>query len=56
LNKGWCGFDVYRETKTTEFSFVFFYVNDKNYMEFVIMNKRVIIREVENGKKSQIAS
>ena len=34
--KGWIGFDLYLKAKTSEFSLITYYVNDKNYHEFVI--------------------
>jgi len=49
--KGWIAFDMYLKAKTTEFSLVFFYVNDKNYHEIVILKDKLIFREVNNGKK-----
>lgn len=36
---------------STEFSFVFNYINDKNYFEVVFMKDRVAIKEVNNGKR-----
>ena len=34
---------------------MFFYKNDKNYFEFVIIKNKFIIREVDDGKKSIVA-
>ena len=42
---------MYMSTKTTEFSFVYNYINDKNYFEVVFMKDKVVIKQMEKGKK-----
>ena len=55
MNKGCVGFDLYRVNKISDFSFIFYYKNDRNYFEFVIIKDKFFIKEVEDGKKSIVA-
>ena len=41
MRQGWVAFDMFLKMKTSEFSFILFLINDKNYHEITISKEKV---------------